>query len=297
MPHQARANVSGHLLPYFDVLLERLAAGDPESAIAFGRHVHWGYWSEPSQAAGTAVDYAQAAEAMCRQVVGAAGARDGLRVLDVGCGFGGTVATLNEIGRDMDLVGVNIDPRQLVRARQLVKPINRNHVRFIEADACRLPFSDGSFDIVLAVECIFHFPSRTGFLMEASRVLAAGGVLVVSDFVPPAAYVGILRQYRTGTDEATRSSYGEVDVLCTIERYRDLADASGLRLADSRNVTACTLPTYPFLRAHNRSSPRPEEARHFDKATARLELASHMGWLEYTILRFEKPGVAVTTAA
>src|SRR5438034_5931485 len=44
-----------------------------------------------------------------------------------------------------------------------------------EADACALPFPDASFDRVLAVECIFHFPSRLRFLKEAARVLKPGG--------------------------------------------------------------------------------------------------------------------------
>lgn len=297
MADQAEAEAGAQPLPYFDVLLERLAAGDRQSVVAFGRHVHWGYWSEPDRATGTAADYARAAEAMCRQIVDSAGPRDGTRILDVGCGFGGTIATLNETCRDMDLVGVNIDARQLARARELVTPQNGNRVRFVEADACRLPFPAGSFDIVLAVECIFHFPSRAGFLAEAGRVLAAAGVAVISDFVPPAEYVGVLRQHGTGSDTATQKSYGAVDVLCTLDRYGELASAAGLQLSESRGVTRHTLPTYPFLRSHNRASPHPEQARHFDRATARLELASRMGWLDYTILRFGRRADAACIAA
>ena len=107
--------------PYFDALFERFAAGDRAATVAFGRHVHWGYWPDPDAADGTPEDYARAAEELCRRVCDAAPVTGGMRVLDVGCGFGGTVASLNERFRDLDMVGVNIDPRQLARAAELVK--------------------------------------------------------------------------------------------------------------------------------------------------------------------------------
>src|SRR5262249_40386438 len=131
---------------------------------AFARHVHWGYWPDPAAADGSAEDYARAAERLCRRVCAAAAVRDGLRVLDVGCGFGGTLASLNERFDGLHMVGVNIDLRQLDRARLLVRPSPGNAVRFVEADALSLPFADASFDVVLAVECIFHFGDRAAFL-------------------------------------------------------------------------------------------------------------------------------------
>src|SRR3954467_4300097 len=109
------AGIASEVAPYFDVLLRRLADGDPRAAEAFGRHVHWGYWPDPDAADGTPADYARAAERLCRKVCDAAGVRDGMRVLDVGCGIGGTIASLNERLRDVEFVGVNIDPRQLQR--------------------------------------------------------------------------------------------------------------------------------------------------------------------------------------
>src|SRR5687768_13614866 len=101
-----------HVAPYFDVLLERLDEGDARACTAFGRHVHWGWWPDPDQASGTPEDYAAAAERMCHKVCAAAGVGEGMRVLDVGCGLGGTIASLNERFSDLDMVGVNIGPCQ-----------------------------------------------------------------------------------------------------------------------------------------------------------------------------------------
>ena len=58
---------------------------------------------------------------------------------------------------DLEMTGLNIDPRQLEVARKEVLPENGNTIDFIEADAVSLPFPDDTFDVVLAVECIFHF--------------------------------------------------------------------------------------------------------------------------------------------
>ena len=93
--------------PYFDRLLQRLAMADPGAGAAFGRHVHWGYWSEPAQAGLGVEEYGRAAEALCLTLLNCTNVRDGLRILDVGCGFGGTIACLNERYSRTELIGVN----------------------------------------------------------------------------------------------------------------------------------------------------------------------------------------------
>lgn len=110
---------------------------------------------------------------------------DGLRILDVGCGFGGTIDHLNQRFSGAELVGLHIDGRQLRRALELVKARPGNTVDFVEGDACNLPFASGHFDVVLAVECAFHFRSRKQFVREVSRVNKLGGSLALTDFILP----------------------------------------------------------------------------------------------------------------
>jgi len=274
--------------PYFDILFSRLAENEPATTIAFGRHVHWGYWEEPAAADGSPQDYARAAECLCRRVCDAAQIQDGMAILDVGCGFGGTICSLNERFANLDLVGVNIDQRQLEQARKKFQPQHGNRARFLEADAGRLPFPADSFDVILAVEAIFHFESRDRFFAEAGRVLKPAGRLALSDFVPPEEAVPTLRAFNTSTNEAARRAYGKIDILCSLKSYRDLAGTTGLSLESEDNISPHTLPTYPFLRSHMKTWKIRDQARAFDKATAQLEMASHTGLLNYTILSFQK---------
>ena len=275
--------------PYFDDLLTRLEAGDRAAQAAFGRHVHWGYWPEPELADGTAEDYGRAAERLCRLVCDAAGICDGLRVLDVGCGIGGTIASLNERYSNLDLVGVNIDARQLRRAEETIRPANGNRIRFVEADACKLPFGPGSFDAVLAVECIFHFPSRQAFLEGAARTLVPGGKLAISDFVPSTELEAMARgKADLGRDEATRASYGQIDLRCSLAEYRRLGGMVSLEVSACEDISAGTMPTYSYLRADQKAASDRETARTHERATNRIEMACRMGLVRYSIVSFER---------
>lgn len=217
----------------------------------------------------------------------AASIADGQRVLDVGCGFGGTIASLNERFRRLKLVGANIDVRQLRRAAETVPSENENHIEWLACDAAHLPLADAAFDRVLAVECIFHF-DRAAFLAEAARVLATGGSLTLSDFVPDERLTEYLDAFDLGADAAVRWTYGQIDVRCSLERYRKLAGDCGLTLAEHRDITRQTLPTYDFLRQSSRDWDDREAAETFQRATGRLEKASRKGLLRYEIVRFEK---------
>ncbi|MBC6472920.1 MAG: hypothetical protein GDA48_08950 [Hormoscilla sp. GM102CHS1] len=92
-------------IPYMDFFLEAFDKGDSEVIESFGRHAHWGYWEAPTEANGSVEDFAKATEDMCRKVYVAANVGDGQSVLDVGCGFGGAIASINEGFKNMKLVG------------------------------------------------------------------------------------------------------------------------------------------------------------------------------------------------
>nr|WP_245185819.1 class I SAM-dependent methyltransferase [Falsiroseomonas frigidaquae] len=275
-------------MPYIDHLLSQLARGNTALEQSFGRHIHWGYWPEPAAAQPErSEDYARAAERLSLELLDLADIAPGMRVLDAGCGFGGTLACLQERVERLDLTGLNIDPRQLQRAAHLARPRDGRLPRFVAGDACTLPFADASFDRVLAVECIFHFPSRAAFLAEARRVLRPGGALVISDFVPARSWVPMTRMARWPSLERL-NLFGACDVTCSAAGYRNLAAEAGLNVTTLRDITRHTLPTYAFLgRMLARGTRRGAGQRMAQGGLRLLDLVGRTGLLRYSLLRFD----------
>jgi ubiquinone/menaquinone biosynthesis C-methylase UbiE len=100
----------------------------------------------------------------------------GTRLLEVGCGAGAVLAVLGQEFPDVELFGVDIEPKQLAFAQQHLERAGVE-ATLRQADALALPFEDGTFDHVWMMWFLEHLADPVGALREARRVLAPGGMI------------------------------------------------------------------------------------------------------------------------
>ena len=151
-----------------DQLLERL----------WGEHVHLGHYGNPPGRR----DFRAAKADFVHELVRWSGLDQlppGSRVLDVGCGIGGSARIL---ARDygFEVLGISISPGQIARAQALT-PAGLP-CRFAVMDALDLQLEAGRFDAVWSVEAGPHMPDKQRYADELLRVLRPGGVLAVADW-------------------------------------------------------------------------------------------------------------------
>src|SRR5919197_4541070 len=96
----------------------------------------------------------------------------GLRILDAGCGTGGTTLELQRYG---EVVGIDLAWEALEPAR------GRGLTELARASIERLPFASGTFDVATSFEVVYHLGvgSDTTALAEIHRVLKPGGTFLL----------------------------------------------------------------------------------------------------------------------
>lgn len=275
---------------YFDFIVDARRAEAPWVA-ALGDFNHWGYWEDPEAARATLDELEPSQQRLTDALLAMAGLEDGQAVLDVGCGLGGTLRTLDGEHQGMHLHGLDFDPRLVEITRRFVPGRGTNTVEVQQGCATRLPFADASMDVVTAVECVFHFPSREAFLREAWRVLRPGGRLVLCDYLL-AGVPGALRRRQALLARSPALRWlGRLDFV-TLDDYRALARAAGFTRLVHRDVTRQTLPTYPNRIRFFKSTGLPRRVIGPRIAGMRLaEASARLGLFRYLFLALHKaPG-------
>ena len=104
------------------------------------------------------------------------------KVLDVGCGFGGTSRYLAKaLGTSSHVTGITLSPRQVERATELaVEQGVKKQTNFTVMNALDMQFPDNTFDVVWACESGEHMPDKKQYVEEMMRVLKPGGKFVMA---------------------------------------------------------------------------------------------------------------------
>jgi SAM-dependent methyltransferase len=109
---------------------------------------------------------------------------NGWTMLDIGCGGGATLKRLLKHSKGGTAYGIDISEESVAKARKVNAAMLDKRVFVSRGSAKNLPYDDGKFDLVTAVETIYFWPDLPGCLKEVSRVLKPGGQFAIMVEVP-----------------------------------------------------------------------------------------------------------------
>ena len=243
----------------------------------WGDHIHHGLFVEgsetPEQAQVNLVDY-------CMSLVDPAGSR----VLDVGCGHGGTSIRLAKRA-DCRVLGLTLSEKQarLARAKAARAGVS-DLVSFVMQDAETYEYPAGEFDLVWTMESSEHFLDKPAYFRNVARTLAAGGRLLLAAWTGPMATERVRAVAR--------------DFLCpelwTARQYQEAAGDAGLVVTRTEDLTHNIIRTWEICRERAQAagpmlSLMPRSVRQFVGGIDVILDAYRSGDLSYTVLAAEKP--------
>lgn len=209
--------------------------------------------------------------------------RNGLEVLDVGCGHGGTSIYLaRRYGCYAE--GLTLSPKQAKLAKQYARQAGVEALtRFLVADVESHILPAGGIDLVWTMESSEHFRDKPAYFRRVARSLRGGGRLLL------AAWTGSMHNRRVSAVADT--------FLCpsiqTAVDYQQQIEHAGLRIRCHEEITAKVMRTWEIcdqrtrkLRALVRIFPRG--VRDFVHGIGMILEAYRSGDLTYSVIVAEK---------
>ncbi|MBO4720461.1 MAG: class I SAM-dependent methyltransferase [Prevotella sp.] len=101
--------------------------------------------------------------------------QDGWTMLDIGCGGGATLKRLLKRSQGAKVYGIDISEESVAKATKVNADVIDKQVFVQQGSAAELPYDDGTFDLVTAVETVYFWPNLPSCLQEVRRVLKPSG--------------------------------------------------------------------------------------------------------------------------
>jgi len=140
------------------------------------RSLHYGYWDESVK------NFHEALLNINKVLAGLAEIKEGEKILDAGCGVGGSSLWLAK-EKNCQVTGISLNKRQIERANASAKAFGLSgKLLFEQKDYTDTYYPSDTFDVVWAIESVCYAEDKTRFLKEAYRILKPGGRLIVADF-------------------------------------------------------------------------------------------------------------------
>ncbi len=197
------------------------------------RAIHFGYWDENTRS------HAESLLKMNQVLASHLGIRSGQRILDAGCGVGGSAIWLAKT-YNVEVVGITPVASQVARARRYAQEQGvADRVSFEQQDYTHTRFPDASFDVVWAMESVCHAPDKRLVLAEARRMLRPGGRLGIVE------YMRTSRPYTT-VDEALLHSWlsgWAIPDLATAQEWLEWTQAVGFHDVQLVDITPNVKPS------------------------------------------------------
>ena len=158
-----------------------------------------------------------------------------LRVLDLGCGVGGSLFYLAS-RLPIQAVGITLSPVQVELANRKAQALQLDRqCRFIEANFLNLPVLD-PHPAIFAIESFVHCPDAERFFASAAPLIPPGGRLIIcDDFLSAAAQNDHSRKTQRLLEDFRRGWH--VRSLITTAQAQRYAASAGLTLVDNRDLT------------------------------------------------------------
>lgn len=156
------------------------------------------------------------------------------RVMDAGCGYGGSAIWLaKNIG--CEVIGFTVVPYQGKIAKEFAEKNNlSNKVSFRQEDYAHTSFPDNSFTVIWGLESIVHAESKKDFINEAHRLLKSGGRILISEYM--------LRENPPPSDKEKLVidpwlKGWAMPSLLTPNEYKNLLESSGFKNIKTHDLT------------------------------------------------------------
>lgn len=153
----------------------------------WGEHIHLGHYSreERERGAGTLFgchvkDFKKAKLDFVDEMLRWSGADGPQKILDVGCGIGGTTRHLAKLFPEAEVLGITLSSSQVRRATELAEQAGLKNVQFRVMDALNMEFEPDTFDLVWACESGEHMPDKRKYVESMTRVLKPNGKIAIA---------------------------------------------------------------------------------------------------------------------